>query len=354
VSELSIGSRRVAVVSTGGTIASVRSSASSGVAVGLAISELLEGIGDIPDVEIGPIEALASVNGWNVDPSLMLRVSASIRRLVGRPDVDGVVVTHGTDTVEETAFLADLTVPTDKPVVFAAAMRSADSTSPDGPHNLMGALRAAASPALRGMGAVVCLNESVHAARWARKSHSSRLDAFTSVPGPLATIDPDGEVRRSHGPLRRWTVADPERIDQIEPDVVPVLQAYTGMSARALKAAVDSAVRGLVIEGFGLGNLPGQLVDPIRELMAGGVVVVVSTRVPQGGTWPVYGGPGGGTELAGTGLLTAGGLTSAKARLLLWTCLAETKPAQAAQAARAFTEAVAVLGQGSGVESSWQ
>jgi len=342
---------RVAVVSTGGTIASVRSGASGGVAVGLAISELLEGLGEIPTVDIGPVVDLARVNGWNVDPGLMWSVAAHIRRLTAKPDVDGVVVTHGTDTVEETAFIADVLTSTDKPVVFTAAMRSADSSSPDGPHNLRAALSAAGSPALRGMGAVLCLNDVVHAARWARKSHSSRIDAFSSVPGPLASIDPDGKVRRTHGPLVRWTAPGSDRSEQIQPDAVPVLQAYTGMSGEALKATIDTATaRGLVIEGFGLGNLPGTLVDAIRELIAGGLVVVVSTRVPEGGTWPVYGGPGGGTELAQAGLLRAGGLTTGKARLLLLACLEGQEPADAA---RTFSEAVAVLGRGAEGKSLW-
>lgn len=339
------------MISTGGTIASVRSGDSGGVAVGLSIAELLAGVGDAAAVDVGPVEDLARVNGWNVDPILMWRVAAAVRRLVGMPDVDGVVVTHGTDTVEETAFLLDVLMASDKPVVFAAAMRSADATSPDGPHNLVGALRAAGSPTLRGMGSMLCLNDDIHAARWARKTHSSRVDAFTSAPGPVATVDPDGAVRRLRGPLERWTMPSSVQVDDVRLEAVPMLLAYTGMSAAALEAAVDTDVtRGLVIEGFGLGNLPGALVDPIRELIARGVVVVVSTRVPHGGTWPVYGGPGSGTELAEAGVLGAGTLTSGKARLLLLTCLAEQN---SADAAKTFQEAVEVLGRGSEGSPSW-
>lgn len=338
-------------MSTGGTIASIRSDDLGGVAVGLSVAELLAGVSDAAGVDVGPVEDLARVNGWNVDPSLMWRVVASVKSLVSRSDVDGVVVTHGTDTVEETAFLLDVLTASDKPVVFAAAMRSADATSSDGPHNLVGALRAAGSPTLRGMGAMLCLNDDIHAARWARKTHSSRVDAFTSAPGPVATIDPDGAVRRLRGPLERWTIPGAVPVDDVPPATVPMLLAYTGMSPAAIDAAVETdATRGLVIEGFGLGNVPGALIDPIRELITRGVVVVVSTRVPHGGTWPVYGGPGSGTELAEAGALGAGTLTSGKARLLLMACLAARN---SAHAAKTFQEAVEVLGRGSEGAASW-
>lgn len=339
------------MVSTGGTIASVRARDSGAVAVGLTVSQLLASVGGAAEVDVGPVEDLAQVNGWNVDPSLMWRLAAVVRRLVARSDVDGVVVTHGTDTIEETAFVVDVLTTSDKPVVFAAAMRSADATSPDGPHNLVGALRAAGSPALRGMGAVLCMNDEIHAARWARKTHSSRVDAFTSAPGPVATVDPDGEVRHLRGSLERWTIPGSSQVDDVTSEAVPVLHAYTGMSASALEAAVDTAsARGLVVEGFGIGNLPGALVEPIRKLIARGLVVVVSTRVPQGGTWPVYGGPGSGTELASSGVLGAGTLTTGKARLLLLACLAGQ---ESGSAAKTFQDAVEVLGRGDVGRSKW-
>jgi L-asparaginase len=133
-------------------------------------------------------------------------------------------------------------------------------------------------------------------------------------------------------------------VDDVGSEAVPMLHAYTGMSAAALEAAINTdTARGLVIEGFGLGNLPGGLVGPIREFIARGVVVVVSTRVQQGGTWPVYGGPGSGTELAAAGVLGAGSLSTGKARLLLLACLAGEG---SRNAAKTFQQAVEVLGRG--------
>lgn len=335
--------RRVAVLSTGGTIASVHSRDADGARVALAISEILGSVGDA-GVKTGPVLDLARVNSWNVDPGLMWRVAATIERLTARNDVDGVVVTHGTDTIEETAFVADVLTRTDKPVVFTAAMRSADALSADGPHNLATALRAAGSPAMRGLGVTVCLDDEVHAARWVRKWHTHRTGALTSVTGPVATVDPDGGVRRFCGALPRWT-APATDVEGVDTGCVPVVQAYTGMSPAILRAVVDAAsARGLVIEGFGLGHVPGALINPVRDFIAAGVVVVISTRVPTGGTWPVYGGSGGGTDLTASGALAAGGLSAAKARLLLLACLTGQNPVQGAQT---FREAVAVLGRGS-------
>jgi L-asparaginase len=333
---------RVAVVATGGTIASLESDGTGGVAVALPISRVLGDAADLPDVDVEPVVELLRVNSWNVDPGLMWRVADCVGRLTADLDIDGVVVTHGTDTLEETAFLVDVVTSSDKPVVFTAAMRSADSRSPDGPDNLAAAIRAAASPVLRGLGVLTCLGNELHAARWVRKGHTSRLDAFGGGPGPVAMVSPDGFIRRIGGRLERWTAPGAGQADDIEADDVLVLQAYTGMSAAPLRAVTEATqTRGVVIEGFGLGHVPASLVEPIRDLVREGKVVVIATRVPAGGTRTVYGGPGGGTDLAALGVLAAGGLTAAKARLLLLACLAGN---DASAAAERFQEAVEVLG----------
>ncbi len=288
---------------------------------------------------------LATVNSWSVDPGLMWQVAVTVADLAARDDVAGVVVTHGTDTLEETAFLVDLLVDTDKPVVFTAAMRSADDPSPDGPHNLRSALRVACSPLLHGRGAVVCLDDQLHAARWVRKGHTHSAAAFASFPArTIGCVDPEGSVRRTTGALPRWTLPTALASGPPPADDVPVVQAYSGMSAEVLDAVVAATrPRGIVLEGFGQGHLPASVVAPIRALVDEGVVVAVATRVPAGGTWATYGGPGGGTDLAARGVCRAGDLSAAKARLLLLACLAGRPPATARTL---FDEAVAVLGRG--------
>ena len=325
-------------------MASVTGPGSDGVKVAVPIGELLSQLRDAADVEIASAADLAHVNSWNVDPTLMWRLSSHISALVARDDVDGVVVTHGTDSIEETAFFLDFTTSTDKPVILTAAMRSADALSADGPANLVSALKAAASPAMRGLGATVCVGNELHASRWVRKSHTYQSQAFDSVPGPVATIDAVGTVRRTCGSLVRWNL-DVKFGRRVDGDEVPVVQAYTGMSGRVLHGlAATTGARGLVIEGFGLGHVPASLATAIQELIADGVVVAIATRVAAGGVSPVYGGPGGGVDLASMGVLHAGDLSAAKARLLLLACLGGRS---ATAATRLFQQGVAALGLGS-------
>lgn len=344
-SDLDVERNRVAVVCTGGTIASVHSDdRDGGVKVALSASELLAEVAKPPGIQVGPVMDLGRVNSWNIDPALMWTVARTVSTLSAQNDVDGVVVTHGTDTIEETAFLVEVLNAADKPVVFTAAMRSADALSPDGPHNLNAALRAAASPALRGMGTIVCLDNQLHAARWVQKWHTHSTAAFSSPVGAVGSVDPDGVVRRTCGTLARWSLPAIQEAEQPSSDTVPVIQAYTGMSAAALEGIVRAtSPRGIVIDGFGLGHVPACLLDLVGKLMADEVLVVVSTRVPTGGTWALYGGPGGGRELADMGVLTAGQLTAGKARLLLLACLTGRDPVTAQQL---FEQAAAILGQG--------
>lgn len=331
--------RKVALLATGGTIASV-ATAAGGSAAELSPQHLLEGMGGWDEVRVEPVVEVARVNSWDVDPRLMWTIAARIDELAAEPSVDGVVVTHGTDTIEETAFVADVITRTRKPVVFVGAMRAADALSADGPGNLRTAVLAAADPAMVNTGVAVCLGGELHAARWVRKVHSHRLDAVAS-PGhaPLSTAAPDGkplgpEVVRP----RRWVVDWP--IDDVNADL-PLLAAYPGMTGDLLRVAVQvTAGRGLVLEGFGAGHVPAGVLPAVRELVDAGVVVVVATRVLCGGTWPLYGGPGGGVELQRAGVLAAGDLSAGKARLLLMACLAG---ADARTAGARFVRAVQVL-----------
>ena len=328
------------MVTTGGTIASVAPGDSGAPRAVLSPEALLGPVGVLPGVVVDAVVELDRRGSWDVDPALMRRIAAQVRDLVARPEVDGVVVTHGTDTVEESAFLADITVPSHKPVVFTAAMRSADAVSADGPHNLRAALVAAGCPGLADLGVTVCLGDGLHAARWVRKTHTQRLHALDSGDhGPVATVDPHGRVHRRCTALARYQVELP---DQVRGDDVVVVQPYTGMGAEVIEAVVArTGARGVVIDGFGLGHVPSLVAETLPGLLARGIPVVIATRVLGGGVWPVYGGAGGGVELAAAGVLGAGELSAAKARLLLLACLAGTDgPA----AARRFEEAVSVLG----------
>jgi L-asparaginase len=313
----------VRVVATGGTIASLADPETGAVRPAVSAADLVATVPGLGPVEV---EEVAHVNGWNVTPATMLEVA---RRASG----GGVVVTHGTDTVEETAFFCDVTVESE--VVFAAAMRSGGEVGADGPRNLLCAAQVAESGAVRGMGTMLVLNDEIHAARWARKQDSSRVSAIVSPGhGPIGIAVP-GSVRVSLPPPRRFLVPLPETLPP-----VPVLQTYTGIEEGLIETVLDATgAAGLVLEGTGLGNVPGSCERGITVAIERGLPVVTATRVPTGGTGAVYGGPGGVVTLRDLGVLTAGSLSAAKARLLLMLLLAEGGDVRAR-----FEEGVAVLG----------
>jgi L-asparaginase len=301
----------VRVIATGGTIASLADPETGAVRPAVSADDLVRTVPGLGPVEV---EEVSHVNGWNVTPATMLEVARRVSA-----SGSGVVVTHGTDTVEETAFFCDLTVASDEPVVFAAAMRNGSEVAADGPRNLLCAAQVAESPAARGMGTVLVLNDEIHAARWARKQDSSRVSAFVSPGhGPIGTAVP-GSVRIVMRPPARFHVPLPDALDR----PVPVVQTYTGMEEGLIEAVLDATgAAGLVLEGTGLGNVPGSAERGIATAVARGLPVVVATRVPTGGTGAVYGGPGGGVTVRELGAIAAGALPAAKARLLLMLLLA--------------------------------
>jgi L-asparaginase len=310
----------VRLIATGGTIASLADPETGAVRPAVSAEDLVATVPGLGPVEV---EEVAHVNGWNVTPATMLEVAR--RASAGGP----VVVTHGTDTIEETAFLCDLAVEHD--VVFAGAMRNGSEISADGPRNLLCASQVAAQA--RGLGTVLVLNDEIHAARWARKQDSSRTHALTSPGhGPVGIVVP-GSVRITMPPPRRYLVPLP---DALPP--VPVVQTYTGIEEHLIESVlVATGAAGLVLEGTGVGNVPGSAQRGIAAAIGRGLPVVNATRVPTGGTHAVYGGPGGAVTLRELGVIGAGGLSAAKARLLLMLLLADGRE-------DSFEEAVEVLG----------
>jgi L-asparaginase len=327
----------VRIIATGGTIASIADE-SGAVRAALTPEDLTATVPALQ--EYGPItsEEVARVNGWNVTPAMMLDVSKRVEAAFADDSVDGAIVTHGTDTVEETAFLLDITVGSEKPVAFAAAMRSGDEVGAEGPRNLLNAAAVASHKGGRGIGSVLVLNDEVHAARWATKLDSFRVNAFSSPDrGPMGLVTPAG-LRFRWKPERRLLVQRPASLDV----AVPVVKTYTGLEENLIEAVLDATQAvGLVVEGTGLGNVPGPATRGIEAALERGLPVIISTRVITGGTGSVYGGPGGGATLRRSGVIPAGFLSTAKARLLLMLLLAsEISPGEVGPR---FKEAVAIL-----------
>ncbi|UOX85577.1 asparaginase [Amycolatopsis sp. FBCC-B4732] len=302
----------IAVATLGGTI-SMAPVADAGAVPRLGAAELLGGLGDLPVDVLA--ETLAGIGSASMDFATLLRC----RDWGLRQDADGFVVVQGTDTLEETAYFLDLCWPSEIPVVVTGAMRNAGLLSPDGPANLRNALTVAADPRSRGRGALVTLNDDVHAARWVRKAHSSRLDAFTSAPaGPLGMVV-EHAVHYFHPSPPRPPALTGEDFGGL----VPVVETGLDDPGEVLAhAAAQPGVRGIVLAATGAGHVSSGTADVVARLVDS-LPVVVASRTGAGPTLrSTYGFHGSESSLIAMGATMAGWLDARKARILLRTLLA--------------------------------
>lgn len=309
--------RNVSVFTTGGTIAS-RQSATGGATAADDAGQLLGQV-DMPhDVVVEGFEILR-VNSFAFTPDDMRRVLIAVESSLSDPGLDGVVVTHGTDTMEETALFVDLFFRDDRPVVFTGAQRAADQVEPDGPVNLRDAITVAASTEARGLGVLLAFDGSIYPARGTRKTDTMALEAFGNPDtGALGTVV-NGRLS-IHGRPIRTVVAESSALADDLPRV-DIVAMYPGVDAVALFALARAGAQGIVIEATGAGNANRVVVDAVLELVSIGVVVVLSTRVHSGPVVALYGG-GGGVDLVAAGAVLGGRFRPGQARVLLIALLA--------------------------------
>jgi L-asparaginase len=304
-------SASITVLSTGGTIAST--SAEDGATPTKSGADL---IAAVPELEsYADIEATEVVQtpSFNMDVESLTAIAERIRTVVDN-GTDGVVITHGTDTMEESAYYLDLVLDLNEPVVFTGAQRRSDETSSDGPGNLLTAVRAASHERFRGEGGVyVAFDEELHAARDVTKGHTSDLSAFVSPDKcPVARFTrEDIRVHREPGSRSESVGVTATSAD------VPMVKTGVSVDARQLNDALEAGVDGIVVEGTGLGNTTSALGDAIGEALEAGVPVVITSRCQGGAVAPVYGTPGGGATLRSHGVIDGGDLPAHKARLKL-------------------------------------
>ncbi|MEO6022132.1 MAG: asparaginase [Burkholderiales bacterium] len=315
-------SERIVVISTGGTIASRYDAGLVRVVAVTRGEELIAALGaaaDLPPLEIDNFSTIASFDLSIEDAT---RLAHRINSVCARDDVTGVVVTQGTDTMEETSFLAALLLRSDKPLVFTGAQLAADEPQSDGPRNLRNAIRAACNEALTGIGAVVCFNGELHAARDVAKTHASALETFQSPGiGPLGVVDRDKVIIRRHpAPLRRFTI---DRLDKR----VDLIKVALDMDDVFVHAALAAGAQGIVLEGSGRGHVTPKLVPSVHRLAKEGFPIVITSRCPVGRVEPIYGSKHGtgGRDLQDAGVIFGGDLKGTKARILLMVALADAQ-----------------------------
>ena len=314
---------RVVVVATGGTIASEGSTPTQVVGYArpaLAPEALLAAVPSIATVADVSAETLFQVLSGHLTAANWLALARRVNDLLERDDVDGVAITHGTDALEETAYWLTLTVRSGKPVVLTGAMRPASALSADGPMNLYNAVALAASPEAGGMGALVTMNDAIHAARDVAKMRTASPDAFDSPEfGRLGRMQ-GGRPHFHRRPTRRHTIASEFDVRALEAlPRVDVTYGHVGATRVPIDALVAAGARGIVNAGVGQGDVTPDVLDGLKDARRAGVHVVRASRVP------------GGTVVANGairddehGFVAADTLNPPKARVLLMLALTVT------------------------------
>ncbi len=276
---------RIVIVATGGTIAgSAESTTAAGyksgaVAVDVLIAAVpqMKKFADVRGVQV------SSVGSQDMNDELWVKLAIEVNRLAAESDVDGIAITHGTDTMEETAYFLNLVVKTDKPVVLTGSMRPSTSLSADGPLNIYNAVGVASDARAKGRGVLVVANDDIHGARAITKRHTTDVETFVSPEVGLIGVCLFDDREFSRTPVRAHTTATPFKVTagQTLPRV-DVIYANAGMSPDLIDAAVANGAKGLVVAGVGDGNMTTPALDALKRAIAKGVVVVRSSRVGEG------------------------------------------------------------------------
>src|SRR3954467_632511 len=284
----------VRLIATGGTIAMKIDPGKKAPVPAISGEDLIATVPEIEKVARIEVQNLSNVPSDYMDPDRWIELQRAVTQALARPEVAGVIVSHGTDTLEETAWFLDLTVDSEKPVVLIGAQRNASERDFDGPRNLLNAARICVSPGARGKGAMIALNNQINAAREAVKTHTSDVETFKSGDlGLLGVADYDrivwyrAPLRRQHVPVR--SLAEGQHLPRVD-----IVAMYGGADGALLRAALAAGAKGLIIQALGWGNMNVPMFQAGKEAIAKGIPVAISTRVWTGRVLPNYGFEGGG------------------------------------------------------------
>jgi L-asparaginase len=309
------------LIATGGTIAMRVDPARHAPVPALTGEELLHSVPGLAEVARLEVHEFSNLPSCQLDPQRWLALHAAVERALRRDDIAGVVVSHGTDALEETAWFLDLTVSGPKPVVLVGAQRNASEPDFDGPRNLLDGVRTSVCGQARGQGVLLVFNSRIHAARDVAKWHTSDVAAFASREAGLLGVVEGGRVVFSRTPTRRQHLA---LVSAVLPRV-DIVAMYPGADGALLRAAAAAGARGIVVQALGAGNVNAEMHEAIGAAVRSGIAVVISTRVPHGSVRPLYGFPGGGCTLKEAGAIFCGDLSPQKARILLMLALQESR-----------------------------
>lgn len=301
--------KKLLIITTGGTIA-MRYDDEIGIVQNDELVEYLLNFPQIKNVADIDVCEFSNLPSPYIGPEMMYDLAELVDEKI--IEYDGVIITHGTDTMEETAYFLDLKLTTPKPVVLTAAMRSGTDLGLDGPRNIVGAVRVAASESSRNRGVLVVMNDEIDSARDVVKTDTGKTNSFVSLSyGPLGIIDPDRVIYFRDSVIREKIPTD--RIDT----KIDLIKCVSGMDGRFIKCSLESGAKAIVLEAFGRGNVPPQLIPLVKEAVEKGIIIVVVSRSYTGRVLPEYGYEGGGRNLQNLGVILGGDLRGPKMRIKL-------------------------------------
>jgi L-asparaginase len=324
----------IVVLATGGTIAGAAGSdVQAGYTSGqVGVEQLLAAVPQAKKLAMMRGEQIANIGSQDMNDEVWLRLARRVNELAAMKDVDGIVITHGTDTIEETGYFLNLVVKSSKPVVLTAAMRPSTALSADGPLNFYNAVAVAANKEAAGKGVLVVINDWIHGARSLTKTSTTAVQTFLSpLQGLIGTVA-YGTAEFYRGPVGKHTTQSEFSLDGVTAlPRVDIIMAHENMDGVLLNAAAAAGARGVVVAGVGNGNMTASALDALAALAKKGVVAVRSTRVAIGRV-------GRNVEVDDDklGLIASDELNPQKARVLLR--LALLKQRSTAEIQRLFTE----------------
>jgi L-asparaginase len=314
---------RIRLLATGGTIAGAQPKPGEyGYKAGaFSVEDLIKAVPNLDKLAVITGEQVANIGSQDMNDEVWLKLANRLNAALASPDVDGAVITHGTDTLEETSYFLSLVTHSDKPVVMVGSMRPATAISADGPGNLYNAVAIASDPGARGRGVLVELNDEIDYARNVQKTNTSSVQTFSSVNrGPAGLVN-TGKITwfqrmdKKQGTSSAFSVDGLTKLPRVD-----ILYAYPNMSVDLIDAAVKDGAQGIVIAGVGDGNMTQQALDHVVQAAKAGVVVVRASRVGSG---IVY--RNNEVDDDKLGLVASGELSPGKARVLLQLALTKTK-----------------------------
>jgi L-asparaginase len=312
--------KTIQIIFTGGTISMQRHPGNKQANIVDNRDDLLQNIKD----ELSQIDIRLHQYSLKPSPSItpddMLNLAKLSESFLNDSSIDGVVITHGTDTLEESAYFLDLYLRHKKPVVFTGSMRSYSDLGFDGLSNLLSSILVAANPSSMNMGVLVCLNDEINTAREVTKSHTLALDTFKSLEfGPIGIIEHENVIytRNTHLSIPHL---HPKHIES----QVALIKVASGMGSELLNLLIDSHIKGIVIEALGRGNVPPQMIDGIKRAIENNIPILLTSRCPIGRVLDNYGYEGGGHHLHQLGVIFTKNLNGQKARIQLMLALGLT------------------------------